>query len=66
MCGRLSQYRGLHDFADALNMDGVWRNNIDDQALERYNVAPSAQVAVLRMDDAGPRADLLGWGWRSN
>ncbi|BBR52942.1 hypothetical protein WP4W18C03_12690 [Pseudomonas putida] len=64
MCGRLSQYRGIHDFVDTLSMPGVWRNNIGDQALERYNVAPSTQVAVLRMDDAGPRADLVRWGWR--
>lgn len=64
MCGRLSQYRGMHDFVDTLSMPGVWRNSIGDQVLERYNVAPSTQVAVLRMDDAGPRADLVRWGWR--
>ncbi|HBP6689813.1 TPA: DUF159 family protein [Pseudomonas aeruginosa] len=64
MCGRLSQYRGLHEFADALNMEGVWRNNIGTQSLQRYNVAPTTSVAVLRCDEAGPRADLVKWGWR--
>ncbi|WP_343582933.1 SOS response-associated peptidase family protein, partial [Pseudomonas sp.] len=32
--------------------------------LGRYNVAPTTPVAVLRVDDAGPRADLVRWGWR--
>lgn len=64
MCGRLSQYSGIHDFVDTLSMPEVWRNNVSDQPLGRYNVAPTTNVAVLRVDDAGPRADLVRWGWR--
>lgn len=64
MCGRLSQYRGLHEFADVLNMEGVWRNNVGTHNLERYNIAPTTPVAVLRLDEAGLRADLVKWGWR--
>ncbi|WP_054926330.1 SOS response-associated peptidase, partial [Pseudomonas sp. NBRC 111142] len=64
MCGRLTQYRGIHDFVEALSMPEVWRNNVGEQALQRYNVAPTTPVAVLRVDDGGPRADLVRWGWR--
>lgn len=64
MCGRLTQYRGIHDFVAVLSMPEAWRNNVGDQALERYNVAPSTPVAVLRVDEEGPRADLVKWGWR--
>lgn len=64
MCGRLSQYRGLHEFADTLNMEGAWRTTVGNLPLQRYNVAPSTPVAVLWLDHAGPRADLVRWGWR--
>lgn len=64
MCGRLAQYRGIHDFVETLSLPESWHNNVGDQALERYNVAPSTPVAVLRMGEAGLRADLLKWEWR--
>lgn len=64
MCGRLTQYRGIHDFVAALSMPGALVNNVGDQQLQRYNVAPSTPVAVLRADDDGLRADLVKWGWR--
>lgn len=64
MCGRLTQYRGIHDFVAALSIHGALLNNVGDQHLEHYNVAPSTQVAVLRAADGGLRADLVRWGWR--
>lgn len=64
MCGRLTQYRGMHDFVAALSMPGALANNVGDQQLQRYNVAPTTPVAVLRQDDSGLRADLVKWGWR--
>ena len=64
MCGRLAQYRGIHDFVEALSMPGALQNNVGGQPLGRYNVAPSTMVAVLRERDAGLQADLVRWGWR--
>lgn len=64
MCGRLSQYRGIHDFVDTLAMPGAWRNNVDEPGEPRYNVAPSTPVVVLRVDETGLRADRVKWGWR--
>ena len=45
MCGRLSQYHGIHDFVDALSMPYPLLNNVGDQPLERYNVAPTTRIA---------------------
>ena len=64
MCGRLSQYHGIHDFVDALSMPYPLANNAGDQPLERYNVAPTTRVALLRVEDGMLHADLVRWGWR--
>lgn len=64
MCGRLSQYHGIRDFVDALSMPYPLANNAGDQPLERYNVAPTTRVALLRLEDKTLRADLVRWGWR--
>jgi putative SOS response-associated peptidase YedK len=64
MCGRLSQYHGIHDFVDALSMPYPLLNSVGDQPLERYNVAPTTRVAVLRLEEETLHADLVRWGWR--
>lgn len=55
MCGRLSQYSGIHDFVAALSMPNALVNHIGDLPLEPYNAAP-------RLDPATPneRAEELG------
>lgn len=56
MCGRLSQYRGIHDFVAALSMPGALINNAGDQPFERYNAAPSTQLALFHQEEgAGQR-----------
>lgn len=64
MCGRLSQYRGIHDFVDALSISCPLANSAGEQPLDRYNVAPTTRVAVLNMQDGVLHADLVRWGWR--
>ena len=64
MCGRLSQYHGIHDFVDALSMPYPLLNSVGDQPLERYNVAPTTRVAVLRLEEETLHVDLVRWGWR--
>lgn len=49
MCGRLSQYSGIHDFVAALSMPNAMVNSVGELPLERYNVAPTTQVAVLHV-----------------
>lgn len=63
MCGRLSQYTGLHEFVDALSMPNVLVNLVGEQP-ERYNVAPSTQVTTLRLEGDALVAQAIRWGWR--
>lgn len=63
MCGRLSQYTGLHEFVDALSMPNALVNLIGAQA-ERYNVAPSTAVTTLRLEGDALVAQPIRWGWR--
>lgn len=62
MCGRLTQYRGIHDFVAALSMPNALADSAGDQA--RYNIAPSTHVALLHVDNEVLRADRVRWGWR--
>ena len=50
MCGRLSQYRGIHDFVAALGMPNALVNTLGDDALAQYNVAPTTQVALIHLE----------------
>ncbi|MFU4461666.1 SOS response-associated peptidase [Pseudomonas aeruginosa] len=63
MCGRLSQYTGLHEFVDALSMPNVLVNLVGEQP-ERYNVAPSTAVTTLRLEGDALVAQPIPWGWR--
>ena len=64
MCGRLSQYRGIHDFVAALSMPNALANSGGDQPLEQYNVAPTTAVALLHLQGDLLHADPVRWGWR--
>lgn len=63
MCGRLSQYTGLHEFVDALSMPNVLVNLVGEQP-QRYNVAPSTAVTTLRLEGDALVAQPIRWGWR--
>lgn len=63
MCGRLSQYTGLHEFVDALSMPNVLVNLVGEQP-ERYNVAPSTAVTTLRLEGDALVAQAIRWRWR--
>lgn len=64
MCGRLSQYRGIHDFVAALSMPNALINYAGDQPFELYNAAPTAQLALFHQEGQFLRADMVRWGWR--
>ncbi|QBL20140.1 SOS response-associated peptidase [Pseudomonas aeruginosa] len=63
MCGRLSQYNGLHEFVDALSMPAILVNLVGEQP-QRYNVAPSTAVTTLRLEGDALVAQAIRWGWR--
>jgi len=62
MCGRLSQYRGIYDFVAALTMPNALANIVGDQPIDRYNVAPTTQIALLHQEGEVLNADLVRWG----
>ena len=64
MCGRLTQYRGIHDFVEALAFPNPLINNTREQPFERYNAAPSTQLALFHQEGELLRADMVRWGWR--
>ncbi|EJZ58850.1 hypothetical protein I1A_003181 [Pseudomonas fluorescens R124] len=64
MCGRLSQYRGIHDFVAVLSIPDALINHVGDAPLARYNAAPTTSLAVLHQHDRRLYADNLRWGWR--
>ena len=64
MCGRLSQYRGIHDFVATLSMPNALVNTAGDEALAHYNVAPTTQVALLHLEGETLHADRVRWGWQ--
>jgi putative SOS response-associated peptidase YedK len=64
MCGRLSQYRGIHDFVAVLSIPDALINHVGDEPLARYNAAPTTQLALLHLESNGLHADFQHWGWR--
>ena len=64
MCGRLSQYDGIHDFVAALSMPNALINNTGDQPFKRYNAAPTTQLAIFHQEGQYLHADMVRWGWR--
>lgn len=64
MCGRLSQYRGIHDFVAVLSIPDALINHVGDEPLGRYNAAPTTQLALFHQENDGLHADNVRWGWR--
>lgn len=59
MCGRLSQYDGIHDFVAALSMPNALVNHIGDLPLERYNAAPTTLLVLFHQEEGLPHADMV-------
>jgi putative SOS response-associated peptidase YedK len=64
MCGRLSQYRGIHDFVAVLSIPDALINHVGDAPLARYNAAPTTSLAILHQQQQQLHAQNLRWGWR--
>lgn len=64
MCGRLSQYSGIHDFVAALSMPNALVSTTGDRPFERYNAAPTTQLALFHLEENVLHADMVRWGWR--
>ncbi len=63
MCGRYSIYDAMDDYLRHLASDWVVINGYDHERINRYNVAPSTRVELIRQVGNGLRVDRVKWGW---
>lgn len=63
MCGRYSIYESMDDYLRQLALDLVVINGYDHERINRYNVAPSTRVEVIRPALGGLNVDRVKWGW---
>ena len=63
MCGRYSIYESMDHYLKQLELELVIINGYDHERINRYNVAPSTKVEIIRPGDGGPRVDKVKWGW---
>nr|ALG76511.1 hypothetical protein [Pseudomonas putida] len=63
MCGRYSIYESMDDYLRQLALDLVVINGYDHERINRYNVAPSTRVELIRPVPAGLSVDRVKWGW---
>ncbi|WP_225789589.1 SOS response-associated peptidase family protein [Pseudomonas sp. Marseille-P8916] len=63
MCGRYSIYESMDDYLKQLALDLVVINGYDHEQINRYNVAPSTRVEVIRPVYGGLSIDRVKWGW---
>lgn len=64
MCGRASQCYGIHGFVAALSMPNPLVNSTGDRPVDRYNAAPTTQLAIFHQEDESLHADMIRRGWR--
>lgn len=63
MCGRYSIYDDMDTYLKQLSLDLVVINGYDHERINRYNVAPSTRVEVIRQVADGLSVDRVKWGW---
>ncbi|ORL62371.1 SOS response-associated peptidase family protein [Pseudomonas putida] len=63
MCGRYSIYESMDHYLQQLSLDLVVINGYDHERINRYNVAPSTRVELIRPVDGGLSVDRVKWGW---
>ncbi|MBF8764229.1 SOS response-associated peptidase family protein [Pseudomonas putida] len=63
MCGRYSIYESMDHYLRQLALDLVVINGYDHEPIDRYNVAPSTRVEVIRQAEDGLHIDKVKWGW---
>ena len=63
MCGRYAIFESMDDYLKQLALDLVVINGYDHERINRYNVAPSTRVEVIRPAPGGLSIDRVRWGW---
>ncbi|MBD8186219.1 SOS response-associated peptidase family protein [Pseudomonas viridiflava] len=63
MCGRYSIYESMDHYLKELAPKQLVINGYDLWPIERYNVAPSTRVEIIRPTEQGLSVDKVRWGW---
>jgi putative SOS response-associated peptidase YedK len=63
MCGRYSIYEPMDHYLKTLAPRQLIINGYDQWPIERYNVAPTTRVEIIRPVEEGLRIDKVRWGW---
>ena len=63
MCGRYSIYEPMDHYLKELASKQLVINGYDLWPIERYNVAPTTKVEVIRSTEEGLSVDKVRWGW---
>ncbi|MEE4672790.1 SOS response-associated peptidase family protein [Pseudomonas alliivorans] len=63
MCGRYSIYETMDHYLKELAPEQLIINGYDIWPIERYNVAPSTKVEIIRSTEQGLSVDKVRWGW---
>lgn len=63
MCGRYSIYEPMDHYLKELGSKQLVINGYDLWPIERYNVAPTTRVEIIRSTEQGLRVDKVRWGW---
>ncbi|KPW95483.1 hypothetical protein ALP58_00387 [Pseudomonas savastanoi] len=63
MCGRYSIYESMDHYLKELAPEQLVINGYDLWPIERYNVAPTTRVEIIRPTETGLSVDKVRWGW---
>ena len=63
MCGRFSQIERMEQFLLELKFLRDVVTYYDREPIERYNIAPSTRVDILRGAEDGLHINAVKWGW---
>jgi putative SOS response-associated peptidase YedK len=63
MCGRYSIYEPMDHYLKELAPEQLVINGYDLWPIERYNVAPTTRVEIIRPTENGLSVDKVRWGW---
>ncbi len=63
MCGRYSIYEPMDHYLKELGSEQLVINGYDLWPIERYNVAPTTRVEIIRSTEQGLSVDKVRWGW---
>lgn len=63
MCGRYSIYESMDHYLKELAPKQLIINGYDLWPIERYNVAPTTRVEIIRPVEDGLSIDKVRWGW---